>query len=291
MSAVDDLIAWLVGGCRSVPDNVTVMTELCERLVACGVSLARGALFIRTLHPEIMGRRVLWKPGEGSMISAASFEYMQDPGYTQSPIVRVYETGQGLRRKLSDPDCPNDFVILDELREQGLTDYVVAPMVFSNGDIHVSTWCSAAPQGFTDAAIEILAAIEHIGLLLDDPQIMSQRIRAEAGINLLEGVGVSEAPRGTLFHHYQVDENGLIKRVNLLIATGQNNLAMNRTVAQIARHYIRGPHIPEGMLNRVEAGIRAFDPCLSCSTHAAGTMPLHIALIGPDGAVLDTVIR
>ena len=77
-------------------------------------------------------------------------------------------------------------------------------------------------------------------------------------------------PRGTLFHHYQVDEDGLIKRVNLIIATGQNNLAMNRTVAQIAEHYINGPQIPEGVLNRLEAGIRAFDPCLSCSTHAVG---------------------
>jgi NAD-reducing hydrogenase large subunit len=139
--------------------------------------------------------------------------------------------------------------------------------------------------------IEILAAIEQIDLLLDDPDIMSERLRADAGINALEGVGVSEAPRGTLFHHYQVDEHGLITRVNLLIATGQNNLAMNRTVAQIARHYIRGPQIPEGMLNRVEAGIRAFDPCLSCSTHAAGAMPLHLELVGPDGEVLDEVLR
>ena len=135
--------------------------------------------------------------------------------------------------------------------------------------------------------IEILAAIERIDILLDDPDLSSTRLRASAGVNCLEGVGVSEAPRGTLFHHYQVDESGLIQRVNLIIATGQNNLAMNRTVAQIARHYIHGSQIPEGMLNRVEAGIRAFDPCLSCSTHAAGQMPLHIVLKGPDGTVLD----
>jgi NAD-reducing hydrogenase large subunit len=139
--------------------------------------------------------------------------------------------------------------------------------------------------------IEILAAIERIELLLDDPDIASTRLRAEAGVNQLEGIGVSEAPRGTLFHHYQVDGDGLITAVNLLIATGQNNLAMNRAVAQIARHYVRGDRITDGMLNRVEAGIRAFDPCLSCSTHAAGAMPLEIALVGPDGAVLDEVRR
>jgi NAD-reducing hydrogenase large subunit len=139
--------------------------------------------------------------------------------------------------------------------------------------------------------IEILAALERIGLLIDDPVLDDARLRAEAGINRLHGVGVSEAPRGTLFHDYSVDANGLITRVNLLIATGQNNLALNRTVTQIARQYIRGPEIPEGMLNRVEAGVRAYDPCLSCATHAVGAMPLHVQLIGADGAILDEVMR
>jgi NAD-reducing hydrogenase large subunit len=139
--------------------------------------------------------------------------------------------------------------------------------------------------------IEIVGAIEHIDGMLDDPDLLSTHLRADAGVNQLEGVGVSEAPRGTLFHHYQVDEHGLIQKVNLIIATGQNNLAMNRTVAQIARHFIHGSEIPEGMLNRVEAGIRAFDPCLSCSTHAFGQMPLHIELIGSDGTLLNEIWR
>ncbi len=136
-----------------------------------------------------------------------------------------------------------------------------------------------------------MAALERIERLIDDPDISSQRVRATAGINQLEGIGVSEAPRGTLFHHYKVDENGLIQKVNLIIATGQNNLAMNKTVAQIAKHYIQGTEISEGMLNRVEAGIRAFDPCLSCSTHAAGQMPLHVQLVGADGNILNEVYR
>lgn len=139
--------------------------------------------------------------------------------------------------------------------------------------------------------VEIIAAIAKIEQLLDDPDIVSPRTRSVANINSLEGIGVSEAPRGTLFHHYQVDENGLIKKVNLIIATGQNNLAMNKTVTQIAKHYIKGNEIPEGMLNRVEAGIRAFDPCLSCSTHAAGQMPLHVQLIAADGTVINEVYR
>ena len=117
------------------------------------------------------------------------------------------------------------------------------------------------------------------------------RRRPEAVTDGRLAVGVSEAPRGTLFHHYKVDENGLIQKVNLIIATGQNNLAMNRTVAQIARHYIRGREIPESMLNRVEAGIRCFDPCLSCSTHAAGKMALHIELRAADGEVVAEAER
>lgn len=139
--------------------------------------------------------------------------------------------------------------------------------------------------------IEILTCIERLEVALDDPDLQSDQLRARADVNQREAVGVGEAPRGTLFHHYQIDENGLLTQVNLIIATGQNNLAMNRTVAQIARHYIHGPEIPESMLNRVEAGIRAFDPCLSCSTHAAGQMPLKLQLISSAGEVLHEVYR
>ena len=126
---------------------------------------------------------------------------------------------------------------------------------------------------------------------MDDPELSSDYLCADAGINSLRGVGASEAPRGTLFHDYTVDRNGLLQKVNLIVATGQNNLAMNQTVAQIARHYVRGEKIEEAMLNRVEHGIRCYDPCLSCSTHAVGQMPLHIQLIAPDGKVLDEKMR
>jgi NAD-reducing hydrogenase large subunit len=139
--------------------------------------------------------------------------------------------------------------------------------------------------------IEILASIEFIERYMDDPELLSEHLRADAGINTLRGVGASEAPRGTLFHDYTVDRDGVLTKVNLVIATGQNNLAMNQTVTQIARHYVRGNTIPEAMLNRVEHGIRCYDPCLSCSTHAAGQMPLHVELLAPDGTVLQKVVR
>jgi len=139
--------------------------------------------------------------------------------------------------------------------------------------------------------IEILACVERIERLLDDPDLLSDELRADAGINSLRGVGVSEAPRGTLFHDYTVDRHGLLRRVNLIIATGQNNLAMNRTVAQIARHYVRGVPVPESVLNRIEHGIRCYDPCLSCSTHAVGRMPMVVQVLGPDGQLLQELRR
>lgn len=139
--------------------------------------------------------------------------------------------------------------------------------------------------------IEILAAIEYIEHGLDDPDLYSTDLRADAGINSLRGIGASEAPRGTLFHDYTVDRNGLLQKVNLIVATGQNNLAMNRTVAQIARHFLKGSDITEPMLNRIEHGIRCYDPCLSCSTHAAGRMALKVSLISPGGTVLNQAVR
>lgn len=135
--------------------------------------------------------------------------------------------------------------------------------------------------------IEILYGIERIERLLADPEILSRHVRASAAINNLEGIGVSEAPRGTLIHHYRVDENGLLTWANLIIATGHNNAAMNRGILQVASHFVRANRLTDGMLNRVEAVIRTFDPCLSCSTHAAGQMPLDIQLLAPDGSILD----
>ncbi len=139
--------------------------------------------------------------------------------------------------------------------------------------------------------IEILYALEKIQILLEDPDILSKRVRAFAGTNNLEGVGISEAPRGTLIHHYKVNEDGLMTHANLIIATGHNNLAMNRGVLQVAKHFVDGNKLKEGMLNRVEAVIRAFDPCLSCSTHSLGKMQMQIQLIDRDGIIVDQVQR
>ena len=197
--------------------------------------------------------------------SYLKFPYFRSVGYPDGayrvgPLARL-----NLCRQIGTPEADAE---LREFRQR------CGPIVTSSFHYHYAR------------LIEILAAIEWLGVHLDDPRTMDRRVQAEADLNANEAVGVSEAPRGTLFHHYIVDDTGLLKRVNLLIATGQNNLPMQRTIRQIADRYLQGTELSDEMLNRVEAGIRAFDPCLSCSTHAAGQMPLHVQLVGPDGRLI-----
>jgi NAD-reducing hydrogenase large subunit len=135
--------------------------------------------------------------------------------------------------------------------------------------------------------IEILYALEKMEQILDDPAILSRHVRAYAGVNALEGVGIAEAPRGILIHHYKVNEQGAITWANLIIATGHNNLAINRSIEQVAKQFVDGKKLQEGMLNRVSAVVRAYDPCLSCSTHALGQTPLRIQLLDADGSLVD----
>lgn len=139
--------------------------------------------------------------------------------------------------------------------------------------------------------IEILFCAEKMEQLLKAPHILDPHVRAVAEPNQHEGVGVSEAPRGTLMHHYRIDDNGLVTWANMIIATGHNNLAMNKSVLEVARHFVKSAQLQEGMLNRVEAVVRTYDPCLSCSTHAVGQMPLDVQLLDPQGRLLDRIVR
>lgn len=139
--------------------------------------------------------------------------------------------------------------------------------------------------------IETIFAIEKVRELLDDPDIMGNDILNTRHNFQGEGVGVIEAPRGTLLHHYIANENGQLEKVNLIVSTGHNNWAMSEAVDSVAKTYITGPEIHEGLLNRVEAAIRAHDPCLSCSTHAVGQMPIVIEIKNQMGHVIDTISR
>lgn len=143
--------------------------------------------------------------------------------------------------------------------------------------------------------VEMLHAIERIEQLMNDSALFDDPIQAHASLNRREGVGSCEAPRGTLFHRYWVDPNGLMTGADLLIATGQNSQAMNLAVDQTARHFLKrippGTQPDEGILNRLEAAIRCYDPCLSCSTHALGQMPLVVEWIAVDGKPLGRIAR
>jgi len=139
--------------------------------------------------------------------------------------------------------------------------------------------------------VELLFCIETAKRLLDDTEITSEWVTSKGSVNTFEGVGVAEAPRGTLIHHYTVDRNGIINWVNMIIATEHNNSAYNKAVTQVAKKYVKAKKLEEGMLNRVEAVIRAFDPCLSCATHAVGSMPLEVKLVDHDGNQLDRKVR
>ena len=139
--------------------------------------------------------------------------------------------------------------------------------------------------------IETLFAIERVKMILDDPDIFSTDILNTNVDFKGEGVGVIEAPRGTLIHHYWAKENGQLERVNLIVSTGHNNWAMSNAVDSVAKTYISGQQVREGLLNRVEAAVRAHDPCLSCSTHAVGQMPMIVDIVDPEGATIQTLRR
>lgn len=140
--------------------------------------------------------------------------------------------------------------------------------------------------------IELLHAAEVIARLLDDPDLQGDDLVAPAGERRRESVAMLEAPRGTLTHHYRVDDNDQVTMANLIVSTTCNNEAMNRAVSRIAEQKLSGqPVITEGLLNNIEVGIRAYDPCLSCATHALGQMPLEVTLVGSDGIEIDRRTR
>ncbi len=138
--------------------------------------------------------------------------------------------------------------------------------------------------------IELLYAAEAIQGLLSDADIFGTDLMVK-GEPALEGIGVIEAPRGTLFHHYKVDETGAIVKANLIVSTTNNNTAMNTAVREVAAQYLDGKKLTEGLLNHIEVAIRAYDPCLSCATHALGKMPLQVELIDADGQVVDRLVK
>ena len=158
-SGIKAVVDWLIDGARSAPQPQHVLTQLSERLVACGIPLWRVAVFVRTLHPNVMGRRFLWRPDAEIELTEAPFELLETEYFRDSPIARVYQTGVAIRRKLADPDCPEDFPVLADLRAEAVTDYLASPLVFTDGAVHAVTCTTRQPGGFTDEEIAGIEAV------------------------------------------------------------------------------------------------------------------------------------
>ena len=138
--------------------------------------------------------------------------------------------------------------------------------------------------------IETLHSAEKIRELLGDKDLQGTEL-AKDGKHRNEGIAIIEAPRGTLFHHYRINDTDQVTMANLIVSTTNNNEPMNRAVEWVARNELQGQKITEGLLNHVEVAIRAYDPCLSCATHAVGQMPLVIELESPGGELVDRRVR
>lgn len=208
-------------------------------------------------------------------------EYVESHSYLKSPYYLPMGYPNGIYRvgplaRLNVCDKMSTPLANEELQEF---------KAISRGAVHASIYYHYA------RLIEILHGIELIEGHLNEEDILTPHVRAHAKPNAFEAVGMSEAPRGMLLHHYKIDENGLVTFANLIIATGHNNLAMNKGILQAAKAFVNGNDIKEGALNRVEAVIRCFDPCLSCSTHALGQMPMNVELHDSKGNIIDRKIR
>jgi adenylate cyclase len=153
------IVDWLIDGARSAVQPQEVLAQLCDRLVACRIPLWRVAVFVRTLHPQVMGRRFVWRPGTEIESSEAPYELLESAEFRDSPIARVYETGRPIRRRLVDPGGALDFPVLAGLRAEGVTDYLASPLLFTDGAIHAVTCTTRQPGGFTDAQIAGIEAV------------------------------------------------------------------------------------------------------------------------------------
>jgi NAD-reducing hydrogenase large subunit len=228
---------------------------------------ADGNIVADNIHPRDFEQYI----GE----SVDSSSYMKAPYYKPLGFPNgIYRVGPAARLNIA-RQCGTP--LADEALNEFRRNY---------GDVSLSSFHNHYAR-----LIEIIFAIERMEQILHDPCILDTDVRAEARANEAEAVGIIEAPRGTLIHHYRVDDNGMMTSASLIVATGHNTLAMNRGLRQVADKYISGKKVTEGMLNRMEGLIRAFDPCLSCATHADGTMALDVEVLDADGTMLQQISR
>ncbi len=192
---ISDLIDWMIDGAPPSANAREIIEGICNRLIAAGVPIARFVLFIYTLHPNISGRRFAWTPEDGLDLAEARMGLFSTEEYTNNPLPTVIDTRTPVRRKLHDPDCPDDYKILGELRERGITDYFLQPLVFTTGETHAVSWSSKAEKGFSDEAVAALERVyrplarltEIYMLRLNAANLLSVYVGRGSGDQILQG--------------------------------------------------------------------------------------------------------
>ena len=153
--ALQKLTEWLVDGARSAPNPPQLMTETCERLVAAGVPLWRVGVFVRTLHPDIVGRNFVWRPGAEVVVGSANYDMLDSDEFRSSPLALVFGEAREIRARMDGPDARR-FPLFDDLREEDVTDYIALPLLQVDGSVHASSWTTRQPGGFTDMQVKAI---------------------------------------------------------------------------------------------------------------------------------------
>jgi adenylate cyclase len=193
-TTISDITDWLIDGARSAPTPAGMMGECCNRLVAAGLPLWRVGVFIRTLHPEIFGRNFIWRSGEEVTIGSVDFDIQEAPEFKRSPLAVVFYEGVEVRCRLDDPGN-NSFPFFDDMRAEGVTEYIALPLLFVDGMVHASSWTTKQPGGFTDAQLADLKQlmppltrlIEVIGLRRVASTLLDTYVGKRAGERILAG--------------------------------------------------------------------------------------------------------
>ncbi len=193
--AIDDLLAWMIDGARPSANAREIVEGICMRLSEAGVSVDRFMLFIYTLHPNLMGRRFRWQPGEAVDMAEAPMSILTSEEYNTNPLPDVLKTRKTVRRHLSSTDCPEDYAIVEQLRNEGFSDYLVQPLNFTTGDTNACTWASKADGGFSNEMIAILEQVngplarltETYMLRLNASTLLSTYVGRNCGEQILSG--------------------------------------------------------------------------------------------------------
>lgn len=185
---------WLIDGARSSPIATDMMSELCERMIAAGVPLWRVGIFIHTLHPDIFGRNFIWKPGEGVTTGTADYTFVDSPEFNNSPLAIVFREAREVRCRIDDP-LSKRFPFMEDMRADGVTDYIATPLLFVDGSVHAASWTTKQPGGFTDDQLMALKSIvppltrlvEVIGLRRVASMLLDTYVGNRAGARILGG--------------------------------------------------------------------------------------------------------